>query len=82
MVKRPATAVTFFAQLQRFSGKGRRPLLFLLRATSGSPPKITKRHGLRNCPESSQTASGADNTVNNNPIMPRLDYGGPATKWQ
>jgi lipid-binding SYLF domain-containing protein len=74
-VKRPATAATFLAQLQRFSGKGTPPAV----AAKSQP-----RQPVQNNPSetasvsaqdrSSQTASDADNTVNNKP-----DHAGSGT---
>ena len=74
-VKRPATAATFLAQLQRFSGKGTPPAV---------AAKSQQRQPVQNNPSetasvsaqdrSSQTASDADNTVNNKP-----DHAGSGT---
>ena len=58
MVRRPATAGAFLAQLQRFSGKGVPPAV-----VPAKSPQQTQTTG----ETSSNPASGADNTANNQP---------------
>jgi lipid-binding SYLF domain-containing protein/osmotically-inducible protein OsmY len=68
-VKRPATAATFLAQLQRFSGKGTPPAVVAAKSQQRQPvqnnPSETASVSARD--SSSQTDSDADNTVNNKP---------------
>ena len=75
-VKRPATAATFLAQLQRFSGKGTPPAVVAAKNQQRKPvqnnPSETASVSAQN--SSSQTASDADNTVNNQP-----DHAGSGT---
>ena len=69
MAKRPATAATFLAQLQRFSGKGTPPAVVAAKSQQRQPvqnnPSETASVSAQD--RSSQTASDADNTVNNKP---------------
>jgi lipid-binding SYLF domain-containing protein len=75
-VKRPATAATFLAQLQRFSGKGTPPAVVAAKSQQRQPvqnnPSETASVSAQD--RSSQTASDADNTVNNKP-----DHAGSGT---
>jgi lipid-binding SYLF domain-containing protein len=74
--KRPATAATFLAQLQRFSGKGTPPAVVAAQSQQRQPvqnnPSETASVSAQD--RSSQTASDADNTVNNKP-----DHAGSGT---
>jgi len=65
MVRRPATAGAFLAQLQRFSGKGVPPAV----VPAKSPQQTTPQNGRTQTTgeTSSNPASGADNTANNQP---------------
>jgi SH3 domain-containing YSC84-like protein 1 len=75
-VKRPATAATFLAQLQRFSGKGTPSTVVAAKSQQRQPvqnnPSETASVSAQD--RSSQTASDADNTVNNKP-----DHAGTGT---
>jgi Las17-binding protein actin regulator len=65
MVKRPTTAGAFLAQLQRFSGKGVPPAVVPAKSHQQMTPQNgrTQTTGVT----SSNSASGADNTANNQP---------------
>jgi lipid-binding SYLF domain-containing protein len=75
-VKRPATAATFLAQLQRFSGKGTPPAVVAAKSQQQQPVQTNSSETASVSAQnrSSQTASDADNTVNNKP-----DHAGSGT---
>jgi lipid-binding SYLF domain-containing protein len=69
MVKRPATAGTFLAQLQRFSGKGVPPAVVPAKSQQRITPENdqSKASPVPAQNDSSSPASNADNTANNQP---------------
>jgi lipid-binding SYLF domain-containing protein/osmotically-inducible protein OsmY len=68
MVKRPATATPFLAQLQRFSGKGAPPAVVPAKAHEPMAPQNKQSASVSAQDSSSEGASdAADNTANNKP---------------
>jgi lipid-binding SYLF domain-containing protein len=65
MVKRPATAATFLAQLQRFSGKGVPPAVVPAKSHQQTTPQNGRTQTTAEV--SSNPAPGADNTADNQP---------------
>ena len=65
MVKRPATAGAFLAQLQRFSGKGVPPAVVPAKSHQQTTPQNGRTQTTAEV--SSNPAPGADNTTNNQP---------------
>jgi hypothetical protein len=68
-VKRPATAALFLAQLQHFSGKGVPPAVVPAKSQKRMTPQNdkTKTSAVTSQMSSSDTASDADNTTNDQP---------------
>jgi lipid-binding SYLF domain-containing protein len=64
MVKRPATAATFLAQLQRFSGKGVPPAVV---PAKGQHPITPQNSQATTADSEKHAAPDADNTANNQP---------------